>query len=293
MIDVTLPGHPGAQLRRIMTAGEPALLLEAHNAVSARIAEEAGADGVWVSSLTLSCAYGLPDDESITMAQAIEAVAAIVARVGVPVLFDGDTGYGGPSQLTTLVRSLSRCGMAGISIEDKVAPKCNSLLASAHHVLATTADFCERLRVAKAAPADPSFVVVARTETLIAGRPLDEALSRAEAYVDAGADAVLVHSKAPTFAEVEGFMRLWRRRAPIICVPTTYASTAPQAFADAGIGAVIWANHMMRAAIAAMQSVASAIVRQKSAAGQERAIAPVAELWRLQAPDPSEARAAG
>ena len=293
MSDGTMREDPGARLRRLITAREPALLLEGHNAVSARIAEESGADGVWVSSLTLSCAYGLPDDESITIAQAIEAVSAIVARVEVPVLFDGDTGYGGASQLATLVGTLSGCGLAGIAIEDKVAPKSNSLVASARHTLATIDEFCERLRIAKASQRDAGFVVVARTEALIAGRPLDEALARAEAYVDAGADAVLVHSRAPTFAEVDAFMRRWPRRAPILCVPTTYASTPPQAFADAGIGAVIWANHLMRASIAAMQATAAAIVRKKSAAGQDGAIAPIAEVWRLQALAPSSVRAIG
>jgi phosphoenolpyruvate phosphomutase len=274
----------GASLRRILNARSPALLLEAHNAVSARIAEEAGADGVWVSSLTLSCAYGIPDDESITIEQAIEAASAIAARVSVPVLFDGDTGYGGPTELTTLVRSLSQCGVAGVAIEDKVAPKCNSLLASAHHTLASIDDFCDRIRVAKLAQTDPSFVVVARTEALIAGRPVDDALKRAGAYVDAGADAVLGHSKAPSFVEVHAFMLRWPRRAPIICVPTTYASTPPQLFAEAGIGAVIWANHLMRAAIVAMQDAAAAIVRARSAAGIEPHIAPVKEIWRLQDP---------
>ncbi len=143
------------------------------------------------------------------------------------------------------------------------------------------------------AASDRGFVVVARTEALIAGQPLDEALARADAYVDAGADAVLVHSKAPTFAEVAAFMRRWHRRAPIVCVPTTYASTPPQEFADAGVAAIIWANHLMRAALSAMQSVAAAIVRHRTAAGQESAMVPVRELWRLQEADAAPMSAVG
>jgi phosphoenolpyruvate phosphomutase len=285
----------GATLRAALASPLPALLLESHNALSARIAQEAGADGVWVSSLTLSCSYGLPDDESITMDQAVIMLSAIAAAAEVPILFDGDTGYGGPLELARLVRALGHAGVAGVAIEDKVAPKCNSLMAHASHTLATVPEFCQRLRVAKAAQTTGSFVLVARTEALIAGGTIDEALARAEAYVDAGADAVLVHSKAPTFGQVQAFMNRWSRRAPIVCVPTTYAQTPPQAFTNAGIAAVIWANHLMRAAVVAMQQAAAAIVRAQSAAALECSIAPVGELWRLQecrvaAPDAAEPR---
>ena len=129
-----------------------------------------------------------------------------------------------------------------------------------------------------------SFVLVARTEALIAGQGVDKALARADAYVDAGADAVLVHSKAPTFDEIAAFLRQWHRDAPVLCVPTTFSSTPAETIAESGVAGVIWANHLMRAAVEAMQHAAREIVRARSAAVVEHRIATVPELWRLQRP---------
>jgi len=273
---------PGTRLRLALKRHAPALLLEAHNAVSARIASEAGADALWASSLTLSCSFGYPDDESLPLEQAINMLESIVASSAVPVLVDGDTGGCGARNVTTMVRALSGIGAAGVAFEDKCAPKLNSLVPGGLHRLATVDQFSTRIHEARAARTDPAFVVVARTEALIAGLGVPGALARAEAYADAGADAVLVHSKASTFEEVARFLRGWTRNVPVLCVPTTYASTPPEVFAKAGVSGVIWANQLMRAAVDAMQRTARDIVRARSAAGVEHRIAPVSELWRLQ-----------
>ena len=273
---------PGARLRLALKRSAPALLLEAHNAVSARIASEAGADALWASSLTLSCSFGYPDDESLPLEQAVDMVEAIVGSSTVPVLVDGDTGACGARDVTTVVRALCRAGAAGVAFEDKSAPKVNSLVPGGGHRLASIEEFARRIHHAQAAQTNPGFMVVARTEALIAGLGLAEALARAEAYVDAGADAVLVHSKAPTFDEVARFLRGWTRNAPVLCVPTTYAATPPETFAAAGVSGVIWANQLMRAAVEAMQRTARDIVRARNSAGVEHRIAPVPELWRLQ-----------
>jgi phosphoenolpyruvate phosphomutase len=276
------PAVPGTRLRLALKRPAPALLLEAHNAVSARIASEAGADALWASSLTLSCSFGYPDDESLPLDQAVDMVEAIVASSAVPVLFDGDTGGCCAREVTTVVRALCRVGAAGVAFEDKSAPKLNSLVPGGGHRLASIEEFARRIDEARAAQTNAGFVVVARTEALIAGLGLAEALRRAEAYADAGADAVLVHSKAPTFDEVARFLRGWSRKVPVLCVPTTYAATPPEAFATAGVSGVIWANQLMRAAVDAMQRTARDIVRARNAAGVEQQIAPVPELWRLQ-----------
>jgi phosphoenolpyruvate phosphomutase len=273
---------PGTRLRLALKRSAPALLLEAHNAVSARIAAEAGADGLWASSLTVSCSFGYPDDESLPMEQAVDMIAAIVGSSSVPVLVDGDTGGCGTRDVTTIVRALCRIGAAGVAFEDKSAPKLNSLVPGGGHRLATIDEFAARIHAARSAQTNAGFVVVARTEALIAGLGLAEAVARAEAYAEAGADAVLIHSKAPTFDEVARFLRAWTGAVPVLCVPTTYAATPPEAFAAAGIGAVIWANHLMRAAVDAMQRTARDIVRARNAAAVEQRIAPVPELWRLQ-----------
>ena len=167
-------------------------------------------------------------------------------------------------------------------IEDKVFPKTNSFLNSEQQQLAPIEEFCGKLRAGKDAQPDPDFVIVARTEALVTGLDVGAALERAERYAEAGADAVLVHSKAKTFAPIEEFMGRWRGGVPVICVPTTYYSTPTQAFERAGISVVIWANHLLRAAVAAMQQVASHVGRTGSARDIEDLIVPVKELFRLQ-----------
>lgn len=237
---------------------------------------------MWASSLTLSCSFGYADDESLPIAKAVDMLAALASQSAVPVLVDGDTGSCGAREVRTVVRALERIGAAGVAFEDKLTPKTNSLLPGGDHRLATTRQFCARVRAAKRAQTASSFVIVARTEALIAGEGVDEALARAAAYVDAGADAVLVHSKARTYDEIAAFMKQWRCRAPVLCVPTTFSSTPPETFAASGVAGVIWANHLMRAAVEAMQEAAREIVRAKSAAALEQRISTVQELWRLQ-----------
>jgi phosphoenolpyruvate phosphomutase len=275
-------GSPGARLRRLLAGPGCSYLLESHNAVSARIAEEAGAPGLWASSLTLSCSLGLRDNSEITMTQALEILESITTAVGIPVLFDGDTGYGEFSHFQQLVRKLTARGVAGVCIEDKVFPKRNSFLQSEEQQLAPLDEYCGKLRAGRDASRDRDFVIVARTEALVTGLGLDVALQRAERYLEAGADAILVHSKAGTAAEVLEFARRWQRRAPLIAVPTTYYSTPIEAFADAGIPLVIWANHMLRAAVEAMQRIAARIAATGSAREVEELITPMREIFRLQ-----------
>lgn len=273
---------PGQALRGLLAGPGCRYLLEAHDALSARIAEESGAPGIWASSLTLSSALGLRDNAEMTMTQALEILESMTTRVRVPVLFDGDTGYGEFSHFQQLVRKLCARGVAGVCIEDKVFPKKNSFLDSESQELAPVDEYCGKLRAGRDARTDPAFVIVARTEALVTGLGVAEALRRAERYAQAGADAVLVHSKAPTAAEVLEFARRWDRRVPLICVPTTYYATPVEAFAGAGIPLVIWANHLQRASILAMQDVAARIAAAGSARGVEELIAPVREIFRLQ-----------
>jgi phosphoenolpyruvate phosphomutase len=257
-------------------------LLEAHNAVSARIAEEAGAPGLWASSLTMSCSLGLRDNSEMTMTQALEILEAITASVSIPVLFDGDTGYGELSHFQLLVRKLEARGVAGVCIEDKLFPKRNSFLQSEAQALLPVDEFCAKLRAGADARRDSDFVIVARTEALVTGQGMEQALGRAERYAAAGADAILVHSKATSPTEVLEFARRFEGRKPLVAVPTTYYSTPLEAFEGAGIALVIWANHMLRASIEAMQRVAARVGASGSARHVEDLIAPVREVFRLQ-----------
>jgi phosphoenolpyruvate phosphomutase len=273
------------KLRELLESPRVEQILEAHNALSATIVEEAGISGLWASSLTLSCAAGLRDNSELTMTEVLDLLETITARVEIPILFDGDTGYGQFSHFQQLVRKLCLRRVGGVCIEDKVFPKTNSFLRSESQQLASIEEFAGKIRAGKDAQTDPDFVIAARTEALIVGLDTAAAIERAERYVDAGADAVLIHSKERTFSQVQDFMSKWSGRAPVICVPTTYYSTPIEVFEQAGISLLIWANHMLRAGIGSMQNVAREIVRAGTARDLEDSIAPVKEVFRLQDAD--------
>ncbi len=273
------------KLRALLQSPRVEHILEAHNALSASIVEEAGIPGIWASSLTLSAAAGMRDNSELTMTEVVDTLETMTAKVDIPILFDGDTGYGQFSHFQQLVRKLCMRSVGGVCIEDKRFPKTNSFLRSETQDLAPVDEFCGKIRAGKDAQTDSDFVVAARTEALIVGMDLEAALLRAGRYADAGADAVLVHSKDRTFAPVREFMRHWDRDVPVIVVPTTYYSTPIEAFQSEGISLVIWANQLLRAAIGAMQHVADEIGRTGSARDLEDEIVSVQEVFRLQDAD--------
>lgn len=255
-------------------------VMEAHNALSAKIAEEAGFPAVWASGLSISATLGLADRNHASWTQVLDVAEFMADHVNVPVLLDGDTGFGNYQNVMRLTRKLGQRGIAGVCLEDKIFPKLNSFLGE-NQELTPIDDFCSKLRAAKDSQLDDSFTVVARTETLIAGRGMDEALERAERYREAGADAILIHSKRKTADEVLEFARRWERRGPLVVVPTMYYRTPASAFRDAGISCVIWANHSLRSSISAMRRTTSAIMRNESVAPIEEDIASLDEVFNL------------
>ncbi len=273
---------PSSKLRAALFRPGTDYLLEAHSALSALLVEESGLAGIWASSLTISAANGCPDNGLLSMAEVLDVLESMRDRVEVPILFDGDTGYGSFSHFQRLVRRLCRRGIAGVCIEDKVFPKSNSFIDSERQTLAPVEEFCGKLRAGQDARTDRDFVIVARTEALITGLGLAEALDRAGRYAEAGADAILVHSKASTVSEIAAFMARWDRRAPILCVPTTYYGTGPEAFEALGVSMVIWANHLLRASVEAMSRTARDLARECSGRTVEESIAPMREIFRLQ-----------
>jgi len=272
-------------LRKLLESPRVEHILEAHNALAATIVEEAGIPGLWASSLTLSCAWGMRDNSELTMTEVLDMLESMTAKVSIPILFDGDTGYGQFSHFQQLVRRLCLRHVGGVCIEDKVFPKTNSFLRSETQVLAPIEEFCGKIRAGKDVQTDPDFVIVARTEALISGLDVAAALERAERYAEAGADAVLIHSKDRTFAPIQDFMKRWSGAVPVVCVPTTYYSTPMEAFQQAGVSLVIWANHMLRASIGAMQKVAGHISEAGTARDLEDEIVSVKEVFRLQDAD--------
>lgn len=259
--------------------------MEAHNGLSAKIVEEVGFKGIWGSGLTISASLGVRDNNEASWTQVLEVLEFMNDATLLPILLDGDTGYGNFNNAIRLVKKLEQRGVAGVCIEDKLFPKTNSFIGGETQPLADIIEFSGKIRAMKDAQEDEDFVVVARVEAFIAGWGLSEVLRRAEAYREAGADAILVHSKKPDASEIEAFMREWGNRHPVVIVPTKYYSTPTDKFRDLGISLVIWANHNLRSAVTAMQQISGCIYRDESLRNVEDQIAAVAEVFRLQRAD--------
>ena len=260
-------------------------MMEAHNGLSARIVREAGFGAIWASGLAISAQYGVRDNNEASWTQVVDMLEFMVDASDLPILLDGDTGYGNFNNVRRLVKKLEQRGVAGVCIEDKQFPKTNSFIGGERQPLADIDEFCGKIKAGKDSQSDPDFSIVARVEALIAGWGMDEALRRAEAYRAAGADAILIHSKLARADEIVAFAREWANRAPLVIVPTKYYSTPTQVFRNAGISVVIWANHLIRAATSAMQAVAKEIHDSETLTGVEDRIASVNEIFRLQGAD--------
>ncbi len=269
-----------ARLRAMLTSPDLEFIMEAHNGLSAKIVEEAGFKGIWASGLSMSAALGVRDSNEASWTQIMDVLEFMSDATTVPILVDGDTGWGNFNNMRRAVAKLCQRDIAGICIEDKLFPKTNSFIGEGQP-LADIDEFCGKIKAGKDSQTDPDFSVVARLEAFIAGRGLDEALKRAEAYHAAGADAVLVHSKLSTAAEIMSFAKEWGDRCPIAIVPTKYYATPTDEFRKAGISLAIWANHNLRAAITAMRDTSRQIFREESLAGVDAGMVKVKEVFEL------------
>jgi phosphoenolpyruvate phosphomutase len=269
-----------AALRAEIFAPVLSFLMEAHNGLSAKIVEEAGFRGIWASGLSISASLGLRDSNEASWTQVLDVLEYMADATTLPILVDGDTGYGNFNNVRRLVRKLCQREIAGVCIEDKLFPKTNSFIGEGQP-LAAIDEFCGRIKAGKDSQSDDDFVLVARTEALISGHGLGEALRRAEAYWEAGADAILIHSKQKTAAEILEFAKHWQNRCPLVIVPTTYHSTPTSLFRRAGISTVIWANHNLRATIAAMRDTSRRIWEDESLHETEGRVAGVKDVFRL------------
>src|SRR5215467_7391661 len=270
------------RLRQLVARPEIAFLMEAHSGLSARIAEEAGFEAIWGSGLSISAACGVRDNNELSWSQVTDHVAFMADATTIPILLDGDTGYGNFNNMRRLVRKLEQAGVAGVTIEDKLFPKTNSFLRSELQPLADVDEFCGKIKAGKDSQTDADFVLVARVEALIAGWGLSEAIKRAEAYHRAGADAILIHSRRSSPAEIFAFLDEWSNRAPVVLVPTKYWRTPTEDFRARQVSMVIWANHLLRASISAMQATAAKVRAAESLIDVEPNVAPLHDVFRLQ-----------
>lgn len=282
MIKGRSPSKKTTQFRRLLNSSELEFLLEAHNGITARIGEEAGFKGLWAGGLCMSAQYGVRDNNEASWTQVLEMLEFMADATSIPILLDGDTGYGNFNSVRRLVKKLEQRGIAAVCIEDKIFPKTNSFIDGNKQQLAEIDEFCSRIKAGKDAQSDDDFAIITRVEAFIAGWGLGEALRRAEAYHEAGSDGILIHSALATPSEVLAFKKEWADRSPVVIVPTKYYSTPTEVLQEAGFSIAIWANHLLRAAIPAMQECARTLHREQSLLSMEDQIAPVKEIFRLQ-----------
>jgi len=273
------------RLKKILTDPNLDFICEAHNGISAKIVQECGFKGIWASSFTISASMGVRDNNEASWTQVLEIVEFMSDVTTIPILLDGDTGYGDFNTMRRLVRKLEQRGIAGVCIEDKTFPKTNSLLNSKTQSLANIEEFCGKIKAGKDTQLDRDFCIVARVESFVEGWGLKEALKRAEAYRRAGADAILIHSRKIKPHDIEAFMKEWGNRHPIIIIPTMYYSTPTERFRELGINTVIWANQLMRSAVKAMQNTARILKESESLVPIEDTVSPIPEIFRLQGAD--------
>jgi phosphoenolpyruvate phosphomutase len=268
--------------RRLLLRG-PGIVLAAgaHDALSAKLAEQAGFDAIWAGGFGISAVQAVPDANILTLTETLEAVRRIVDTVGIPVVADCDNGYGNAINVMRTAAEFERAGAAGICIEDNEFPKRCSFYAGVRRDLVPVEEHARKVEAATAARRDPGFLVIARTEALIAGLGQEEALRRARAYAEAGADAVLIHSKAHDFTELRAFAAAWDRPVPLVAVPTTYPTVGAAELAAAGFRMAIFANQALRAAIVAMREVLGEMRRSGTAASVEERIASLEEVYAL------------
>ncbi len=274
------PARRTTALKSLLTSPQTEFIMEAHDGLSAKIVEEAGFRGIWASGLTMSAALGVRDSNEASWTQVLEVLEFMADATSIPILVDGDTGYGNFNNVRRVVRKLGERGVAGICIEDKLFPKTNSFIGDGQP-LADIDEFCGKIKAGKDSQVDDDFCLGARIEALISGRGMVEALKRAKAYHEAGADALLIHSKQRDPEEILTFLSEWGNRCPVVIVPTTYFDTPTDAWRDAGVSLVIWANHNLRASITAMREVSSRIAREQSLAGIETSVATVSDIFQI------------
>lgn len=280
-------------LRRLIDAKPIVRILEAHSGLSGLIIENISAeyadhvrefDGMWSSSLTDSTCKGKPDIEAVDLTTRLNDLTNVLECTTKPIIFDGDTG-GKIEHFVFTVRTLERNGISAVIIEDKVGLKKNSLFGTdALQTQDTIEGFCDKLIAGKKAQVTEDFMIIARVESLIAGKSVDDALERAFAYVNAGADGVMIHSKEKSGEDIKEFCQRFREKdttSPIVVVPTTYNQFTEEELYNWGINIVIYANHMLRASYPAMHNVAKSILENSRSLEADKVCMPIKQILEL------------
>ena len=268
-------------LRARLDVGKPAVAMAAHNPLAAKLAAQAGFDAIWGSGFELSASFAVPDANILSMGAHLDMMRAIGEVQDAPVIADLDTGFGNAVNVSYIVPRYVAAGVAAVVIEDKTFPKDSSLRPGGRQQLVPAGEFQGKIEAAKAGAG--GALVVARTEALIADLGQNEALRRASAYAEAGADAILIHSKQKTPEEIVSFCEAWSGPVPLVLVPTSYPQLSFAEVAALGkVGLIICGNHAIRAAAAAMRKTFERILAEGGIAGVEGTIATVGDIFALQ-----------
>jgi len=254
----------------------------AFDAMSAKLVESAGFDAIWAGSFAISATHALPDASILTMTEFFDVASTMSNACEIPVIADCDTGYGGPSNVTHMVRKYENAGISSICIEDKIFPKQNSLLEGGQNDLLSEKEFVAKILAAKEAKQDENFLVIARIEALISGLGMQEALKRADAYEKAGADAILIHSKEKNPDEIFEFTESWKGNIPIVAIPTTYDHVKISELEEHKIKMVIYANQTLRVAHSAMSRLVKEMNNAERISDVTEKMSTMNEIFQLQ-----------
>jgi len=254
----------------------------AFDAMSAKLVETSGFDAVWAGSFAISATHALPDASILTMTEFFDAASSMASTCEIPIIADCDTGYGGPSNVTHMVKKYESAGISSVCIEDKTFPKQNSLLENGKNDLLSEKEFVAKILSAKQARNDKDFLIIARVEALISGAGMNEALKRATAYENAGADAILIHSKQKTPDEIFEFADSWKGSVPIVVVPTTYDSVKISEISLHNVKMIIFANQTLRASHLAMTKLLREMVDTEHISTIEQEMSTMQDIFNLQ-----------
>lgn len=289
----TTPDIRLRKLRRLLNAKKMVRLLEVHNGLTGLIVENTSVndngvkkefDGMWASSLTDSTAKGKPDIEAVDLTSRMHTLNDVLEVTTKPIVYDGDTG-GKPEHFVFTVKTLERMGVSAVIIEDKVGLKRNSLYGtSVPQTQDTIEGFSHKISAGKQAQLTNDFMIIARIESLILGHGVEDALARARAYIDAGADGIMIHSSKKDANEILDFCRKYRAldlKVPLVAVPTSYNHITEDELSGAGINVVIYANHLLRSAYPAMISTAQSILEHGRSSDVDSDLMPVNDIINL------------
>ena len=289
----TTPEVRQIKFKRLINVKKIVRILEAHSPLSAMIVENTNVvkknkfyefDGMWSSSLTDSALRGKPDNESVDLSARMNTLNEILSVTTKPIIFDADTG-GRNEHLPYTVKALESAGISAIIIEDKIGLKKNSLFQNQSNAKQDNIkNFCKKIEVAVNAKISDDFMIIARIESFILGKNLNDALKRAEAYSKSGADAILIHSKEKKPDQIIQFSKKFiksKYRKPIVAVPSTYSSTYEKTLQESGVNVIIYANHLLRASYPSMMKVAESILKFERSKEAEKNIIPIKEIISL------------